>query len=256
MRVGSAGWLCCALAGLGLAAGCEGRTSRAPDEQPSDAPHGMAGDASAEPTADGGGADTAMSGRSTTGGRAPAGVGGKPAAAGSAGKSVGGSAGSNSSGAGGSAGSNSSSAGAAGVGGSNSPTYCLYRPGITYSIGDIFYEDCKQCECLASGSVTCATTDCDTDCEYIGREYEGAYGQAQYCLLGPTPDPCTRRQAARLDCNCPTPVSTSQEFLGYSLKWTQKWHAAGCKGAGNQCPPCPPASVAYCDQDQGICRFK
>jgi len=251
------------LTAYGVATGCNGQTNHTPDSEPPGGTSHAGGEPGAVQAGQGGDDEVATSGATSMGGRSAGGSGG-----GSGGKAThggaGGSAGGGLGGVGGvsSASGSSGMSGLSGVGGGPpacGPAGCgfaCYAPGGFRAPGDIFFEDCNQCQCQLSGVITCDTKDCDKDCEYLFGEYQGAYGEAQYCMMGPVPDPCTRIQSASLDCNCASPVSTSQEFLGYSLKWAQKWNAAGCKDPNVQCPPCPPVGKAYCDEEQGICRYK
>jgi hypothetical protein len=252
------------LTGYGFAAGCNGRTDRTPDSQLTGGTTQAGGEPSIAQAGQGG--DDALSGgkSSVAGGHAGSGghsgAGGHAGVSGAGGKAATGGAGGSSSA--GSAGGASGMSGTPGVGGG--PPACgtagcgfaCYDTGGFRAPGDMFSRDCNLCVCQLSGIVSCETKDCDKDCQYLADEYTAAYGEAQYCMMGPVPDPCTRLQSASLDCNCPSPVSTSQEFLGYSLAWAQKWTAAGCKDPNLQCPPCPPVGKAYCDTEQGICRYK
>ena len=129
--------------------------------------------------------------------------------------------------------------------------------GIIADPGTTFWDACNQCECGLDGVPSCETKDCDLDCAYLANEYEGAYGEAQYCELGPTPDPCVRVQLNDLDCNCLTPVSSVPEFKVLTAQWAKKWQDAGCtKAPDAACPLCPPVGTPYCDTEQGICRYK
>jgi hypothetical protein len=123
--------------------------------------------------------------------------------------------------------------------------------------GTDFYPDCNKCHCGLDGVAECETKDCDQDCAYIANEYEGAFGEAQYCLLEDIdhPDPCLRTQPSSLPCGCPAAVSKNPEFVIITEKWAHKWETAGCtKPADLVCPPCKLGSGPYCDE--GVCAYK
>jgi hypothetical protein len=263
------------LIGFGIALGCNGQTDHTSDNQPPGGPVQSGGEPNGQAgqgdDATNGGASanggTAASGGASTAGRGHAGssgdggsggvsatggqtsIGGTSGTAGASGTTgTSGSAGT--SGTGGVVGSGIPACGSAGCG------FLCFGNGGTLAPGDIFYQDCNQCQCQLNGIVSCESKDCNKDCQYLADEYTAAYGEAQYCLMGPTPDPCTRIQSASLDCSCPSPVSTLTEFQGYSIKWAQRWSAAGCKDPNQICPPCPTIGKPYCNEEQGICMYK
>lgn len=266
-RARSIALLALLLTGYGFAAGCSGRTNRTPESEPPGGTAQTGGEPSEAQAAQGG--DDTLSGGTSPGGGGHVGSAGHGGASGGGGHggASGGGGKAATAGAGGSSGASGASGGsgvsgtAGGSGGipacgSAGCGFACFVDGFSYAPGDILSEDCNQCFCQLSGIVSCETKDCDKDCPYLSDQYIGAYLEAQDCTQGPVPDPCTRVQSASLDCDCPSPVSTSQEFLGYSLAWAQKWTAAGCKDPNQQCPPCPPVGMAYCDTAQGICRYK
>jgi hypothetical protein len=130
---------------------------------------------------------------------------------------------------------------------------CDYH-GVQYFPGDDFSDACNACHCDLTGIATCDAKDCDKDCEYLEGEYEGAYGEAQYCMLNGPVVACDRSASATLDCDCPTPVTSDRFFAGLMQGWANKWKAAGCAKPQSSCPVCLTIGTPHCDDD-GVCRY-
>jgi hypothetical protein len=254
-----------------LAAGCSGQSTRAPGDGPAAGMTQTDGGKHAGPST--GGASRGGAGQGGSAGFPSGNDNGSGTASG--GKGLGGSAsGGNSSLGGQTTDGGESVGGAAGTADGGAPSErtvgvtggrkicinnmcgfaCIYQ-GVETFPGDPFWIDCNSCLCNWDGSFDCETKDCAHDCAYFANEYEGAYGEAQYCLMDPgKPDPCTRTQSASLYCDCPTPVSTDPEFIFYSQGWVKRWNDGGCtKPDDVVCPPCHAIVGAHCDMEQGIC---
>ena len=141
---------------------------------------------------------------------------------------------------------------------------CVFEGIGPYGAGDYFYpwqypdpRECSQCVCQVDGTVICDDAKCPTDCEYLEAQYQGAFYQAQNCVMNAEPDPCGRILSEDLDCYCPAPVASKTSYFDLSSSRGQDWLDQGCKKPNTACPPCPPVGngVPYCDQEEFICRY-
>jgi hypothetical protein len=237
------GLLLLALSTYGLGVGCSGKTNSA---EPQTGPHAGNGSATAGVGGSGHAGSVSAGGMAHAGSASHAGSGGKPPS-GDAGANAGGepseNGGASGTGGGGTGGASTSgtgggNAGWGGVGGaSNGKLMCFdgvcgyqcKKDGVIGDPGYDFYVECNKCHCNLDGSPDCETKDCTKDCDWFADEYEGAFGEAQYCMLdNNTIDACQRVQTSSLPCPCAAPVSSVAEFQAVSKKWELKWQAAGC----------------------------
>lgn len=259
-----------ALSACAVGVGCSAKTHNA---EPQAGPHAGSGGAAADGGGSGhagssvsGGGMAHASGGTALSGDAGANAAGEPSDPGGAGNLGGGAGGASTGGAGGASGTGGGNAGWGGVGGaSNGKLMCFdgvcgyqcEKDGVIGDPGYDFWVECNKCHCNLDGSPDCETKDCTKDCDWFADEYEGAFGEAQYCMLdNDTIDACQRVQTSSLPCPCAAPVSSVAEFQAVSKKWELKWQAAGCKKPAEKvCPPCKSGSAPHCDVDQGICVY-
>jgi hypothetical protein len=135
--------------------------------------------------------------------------------------------------------------------------YQCEKGGVIGDPGFDFYVECNKCHCNLNGFPDCEEKDCTKDCDWFADEYQGAFGEAQYCMMdGIHVDPCLRTQVSTLPCQCPAPVSSTPEFAILSNQWAKKWADAGCqRPIDTVCPPCLPGGSPHCDIEQGICVY-